>query len=104
MNPKFNPLPDGYEAPEVRLEMFLKPYDRPPTPKTPVLTGYVRVTKAHLAALSALLNCGTSSHINLRVALWDSKVGPGVEGVIEYREYNPPALQEHSPSSPSHWY
>jgi hypothetical protein len=87
---KFNLLPAGYEPPEVKLEIKLKAYDKPPTLKTPVLTGYVTISKAQLKAIERVIDASEGGNlVSLRVALWDSKTEEGgVSGVIEYKEYN----------------
>lgn len=103
---KFSPLPSSYEAPEVKLEIHLKPYDKTPTAKTPALTGWVKFSKLQLEAIRQIIQQTDGQSINLRVALWDSSDGRSVDGVIEYREYTKLAdpTPIHSPSSPSHWY
>ena len=101
-------LPDGYERPEVKLELVLSPYPHPPTTKTPVFTGYVRVDKFQLAAIEQVLRAsegGTSC--SLRVALWEnpSSESVGLTGVIEYREYTKKATpSDLPPPPPSKWY
>jgi len=89
-NTKFDPLGD-YQAPEVKLEIKLKPYDKPPTNKTPVLKGYVMISKAQLRSIERVIDNAEGGNIAfLQVALWDSGDG-GVDGVIEYKEWSKPA-------------
>lgn len=95
----FTLMPDNYQAPEVKLEIKLQAYPHPPTNKTPVLTGYVKITKAHLAALNRVVEAGEGGNLAfLRVALWDSE--GGAEGVIEYKEYKISS----EPTIESKWY
>ena len=99
-------LPDGYERPEVKLEIKLEPYAHPPTTKTPVFTGYVRVDKFQLAAIEQVLRASEGgTTCSLRVALWESQEGGGLAGVIEYKEYTKKATpSDLPPPPPSKWY
>jgi hypothetical protein len=83
-------LPDNYEQPEVKLEIRLKAYDKPPTPKTPVLTGYVTISLLQLKAIERVIRASEGGTLaSLRVALWDSLTEEGgVTGVIEYKQYS----------------
>lgn len=104
-NTNFSPLGD-YTPPEVKLEIKLKPYDKPPTNKTPVLKGYVMISKSQLKSIERVIDASASGQTAfLQVALWDSVEGGGVEGVIEYKEYTPKVKAEvDAPPTNSIWY
>lgn len=83
---KINLLPDDYTPPEVKLEIKLEPYNGT-KPRSPMLTGYVRLTASQLKTLDSLIKKGGKGEMYLRVALWDEGNQGGVSGVIEYKEY-----------------
>ena len=97
----FDVLGEEYKPPEVKLEIKLKPYDKPPTNKTPVLKGYVLISKEQLKSIERVIDASEGGRIALlSVALWDSKAMDGsVEGVIEYREYQKAPPTEEKPAS-----
>ena len=100
----FNPLPDGYEPPEVRLEIRLEKYQGT-KPRSPVLKGYVKVTAAQLEKLKGVLRATEKDAVFLQVALWDSGDAGGVDGVIEYKEYTGKMVQPQKPEElDSIWY
>ena len=92
MQLKINPLPDGYEPPEVKLEIKLSPYTGT-KPRSPVLTGYVKITNSQINKLRQVLRDQDKDAVFLRVALWDSGEVGGVDGVIEYKEYEGKMVQ-----------
>lgn len=92
----FNPLPEGYQPPEVRLEIRLEKYTGT-KPRSPVLKGYVKVTATQLEKLKGVLRSTESDAVFLQVALWDSGDAGGVDGVIEYKQYEGKMVQAQKP-------
>ena len=83
---RINLLPDGYEPPEIKLEIRLKPYNGT-SPKGPLLSGYVKLSRGQLKKLQGLFASREEDSLFLQVALWDSGNDGGVDGVVEYKEY-----------------
>lgn len=101
---KINLLPDDYTLPEVKLEIKLQPYNGT-KPRSPMLTGYVRLTSGQLKTLDSIISKGGKGEVFLRVALWDEGSQGGVSGVIEYKEYEGKIVQpEVTKEETSIWY
>ena len=101
---KINLLPDDYTPPEVKLEIKLQPYNGT-KPRSPMLTGYVRLTASQLKTLDSIIVKGGKGEMYLKAALWDEGNQGGVSGVIEYKEYEGKIVQpEVTQQDNSIWY
>ena len=101
---KINLLPDDYTPPEVKIEIKLQPYNGT-KPRSPMLSGYVRLTSSQLKTLDSIVSKGGKGEMFLRVALWDEGNQGGVSGVLEYKEYEGKLVQpETTQEAKSIWY
>lgn len=83
---RVNLLPDDYEPPEIKLEIRLTPYNGA-SDKGPLLKGYIKVSRSQVKKLQGVLAAKEEDCMFLQVALWDSGNEGGVDGVVEYKEY-----------------
>ena len=88
----FNPLPEGYQPPEVKLEIRLEKYQGT-KPRSPVLKGYIKISATQIEKLKGVIRATEKDTLFLQVALWDSGDEGGVDGVIEYKEYTGKMVQ-----------
>jgi hypothetical protein len=101
---KINLLPDDYTPPEVKIEIKLQPYNGT-KPRSPMLSGYVRITTSQLKQLDSIVTKGGKGEMYLRVALWDEGNQGGVSGVLEYKEFEGKIVQpEMAQEVTSIWY
>lgn len=82
----------NYDLPDLRIELALKPYEGRQKQATPTLTGFIRLSKAQILAMLAMVQ--DDDRLLLSVRVWDenpvhSRYHPRypVNGIIDYARY-----------------